>query len=175
MEVSAADAWAMMSDMKKLTHDLTYDAPASAVAAMLADPAFREEVVEAQHVLRHDVSVNGDPAAGSGTVRVEQVQAAQGIPSFARKFVGDEIVIVQEETWTSPTGADLHVSIPGKPGEMAGTITLVESGGTTTETVALDIRVSIPLVGGKIEGLVSDMLLRALRTEQKVGTAYLSR
>ena len=66
----------MMSGMKKMTHDLTYDAPASAVAAMLADPAFREEVVEAQHVLRHDVQVTGDPAAGSGTVIVEQVQSA---------------------------------------------------------------------------------------------------
>jgi hypothetical protein len=165
----------MMSAMKKLKHDLTYDAPASAVAAMLADPAFREAVVEAQHVLRHDVIVKGDPAAGSGTVQVEQVQTANGIPSFAKKFVGDEIVIVQDETWTSPTGADLRVAIPGKPGEMVGTILLSESGGTTTETVALDIKVNIPLVGGKIEGLVSDMLLKALRTEQKVGRDYLSR
>jgi Protein of unknown function (DUF2505) len=165
----------MMSAMKKLKHDLTYDAPASAVAAMLADPAFREEVVQAQHVLRHEVTVTGDPAAGSGTVTVEQVQAANGLPSFARKFVGDEIQIVQDEKWTSPTGADLHVSIPGKPGQMAGTIRLNESGGTTTETVDLDISVGIPLVGGKIEGVVADMLIRALRTEQKVGRDYLSR
>jgi hypothetical protein len=106
---------------------------------------------------------------------VEQVQSATGLPSFARKFVGDEIEIVQDETWTSPTGADLHVSIPGKPGQMAGTIRLRESGGTTTETVDLDIRVAIPLVGGKIEGLVADRLLKALRTEQKVGRDYLSR
>ncbi len=68
-----------------------------------------------------------------------------------------------------------HVSIPGKPGQMAGTIRLAESGGTTTETVDLDIKVAIPLVGGKIEGLVADMLLKALRTEQKVGRDYLSR
>jgi Protein of unknown function (DUF2505) len=165
----------MMSAMKKLTHDLTYDAPAPTVAAMLADPAFREEVVQAQRVLRHDVSVTGDPAAGSGTVTVEQVQAAHGLPSFARKFVGDEIEIVQAETWTSPTGADLHVSIPGKPGTMAGTIRLAESGGTTTETVDLDITVGIPLVGGKIEGMVADLLLKALRAEQQVGRDYLSR
>ena len=41
------------------------------------------------------------------------------MPSFAKKFVGDEIKIVQRETWTSATAADLHVSIPGKPGEHA--------------------------------------------------------
>ena len=67
------------------------------------------------------------------------------------------------------------MSIPGKPGEMEGTARLSESGGATTETVDLDIKVGIPLVGGKIEGLVSDMLLKALRAENKVGRDYLSR
>ena len=35
-------------------------------------------------------------------VTIDQVQAADGIPSFAKKFVGDEINIVQAETWASP-------------------------------------------------------------------------
>ena len=58
---------------------------------------------------------------------------------------------------------------------MSGTGRLDESGGTTTETVALDIKVGIPLVGGKIEGLISDLLLKALKAENKVGRDYLSR
>ena len=45
----------------------------------------------------------------------------------------------------------------------------------TTETVDLDIKVSIPLVGGKIEGLISDLLLKALKVENRVGRDYLSR
>ena len=158
---------------KKLAHDLTYDAPADAVAAMLADPAFREEVCDYQGVLRRDVSVE---RTGSGMhVVVDQVQAARGLPSFATKFVGNEINIVQTETWASMTGADIHVSIPGKPGEMKGTGTLVGNGERTTHEVRFDIRVSIPLVAGKIEGLISDMLLKALKAENKVGRDYLSR
>ncbi|HEU4812565.1 MAG TPA: DUF2505 domain-containing protein [Nocardioides sp.] len=160
---------------KRLTHELTYDAPADAVAAMLADPAFREEVCDVQGVLRRTVTVDGDAASGAMDVTVDQVQAADGIPSFAKKFVGDEINIVQQETWTSPTQGDITVTIPGKPGEMSGTVRLTESGGTTTETVALDIRVGIPLVGGKIEGLISDLLLKALKAENRVGRDYLSR
>ena len=35
----------------KLSYDLTYDAPLTAVGAMLMDPAFRERVCEAQGVL----------------------------------------------------------------------------------------------------------------------------
>ena len=71
--------------------------------------------------------------------------------------------------------ADIEVTIPGKPGEMKGTAVVVESGGTTTETVDMTVKVGIPLVGGKIEGLISDLLLKALKAENKVGRDYLSR
>ena len=35
------------------------------------------------------------------TVLVDQTQPANGIPSFAKKFVGDEIQIVQREEWSA--------------------------------------------------------------------------
>jgi uncharacterized protein DUF2505 len=160
---------------KRIVHDLTYDAPLDEVAAMLADPAFREAVCDYQRVLRRSVTITGDAADGTLDVTVDQVQAARGIPSFAQKFVGDEINIVQTERWSSPAEGDLHLTIPGKPGEMKGTARLQESGGTTTETVTLDVKVGIPLVGGKIEGLISELLLKALAAENKVGRDYLSR
>ena len=52
---------------------------------------------------------------------------------------------------------------------MTGAITLTESDGTTTYTVDVAIKVNIPLVGGKIEGLISDMLRKALLAEGTVG------
>ena len=158
---------------KRLVHELTYDAPMVEVAEMLADPAFREKVCEQQGMLRHLVTI--DPTDSGMDVTIDQVQAAQGIPSFAKKFVGDEINIVQEESWETPAEADVRVTIPGKPGDMSGTARLTESGGVTTETVDLTIKVNIPLVGGKIEGLISDLLLKALKTENRVGRDYLSR
>ena len=158
---------------KRLKHDLTYDAPMAEVAEMLADPTFREEVCEFQGVKRAMVSIDSDD--NGMQVTIDQVQAAEGIPSFARKFVGDEINIVQQESWESPTDGDIKVTIPGKPGEMAGTARLSESGGVTTETVELTVKVNIPLVGGKIEGLIADLLLKALKAENKVGRDYLAR
>ena len=159
----------MMGAMKKLSKKLTYDASADAVAAMLDDPAFREAVLERQLVERGSVDIDGDVA------RIEQVRSGDDIPSFARKFVGEEIVIVQTETWTSAHGADVEIAIPGKPGEAVGTIALVESGDTTTETVELDVSVRIPLVGGKIETMIADMVGRALDVEHQVGVEWLSR
>ena len=156
----------------RLTHDIRYDGVGiDQVHDMLADPDFRRRVCEFQRVLRSTVEVT--PAGNGMDVRIDQVQAAEGIPGFAKKFVGDEIHIVQEERWTSVEEATLTVTIPGKPGEMKGGITMREVDGGVTETVAVDVLVAIPLLGGKIEKLISGLLLKALQAENKVGRDYL--
>ena len=152
----------------RLVKELRYDAGAEAVHAMLMDPAFRERVLASQRVLRGSVSVAGE------RVEIEQVLAADGIPPFARKFVGEEIVIHQREEWRTPTAAEVQVRIPGRPGDIVGTATLAESDGSTVERVDLEIRVSIPLVGGKIEALVGDLLGKALGKEHETGVAWLA-
>jgi hypothetical protein len=158
----------MMSAMKKLTKTLTYDASTDAVGAMLDDPAFREEVLRQQRVVRGSADVDGD------VVRIEQVRSAGDVPSFARSFVGEEIVVVQTETWTSATTADVAIAIAGKPGEASGTIGLTESGGRTTQKVDLAVSVRVPLVGGRIETMVVDLLGHALDVEHRVGQEWLT-
>lgn len=153
----------------RLTKLLTYDATAEAVAAMLDDPAFREAVLRKQQVVRGSVDIDGD------VVTIEQVRSADDIPAFARTFVGDEILIVQTENWTSPSSADVRLTIPGKPGEAVGTLELVESGGITTESIDLDLTVKVPLVGGKIEKLIAGIFSSALDIEQRVGREWLAR
>lgn len=159
--------------MKQLTQELRYDgASLEQVAAMLADPTFREQVCDRQRVLRRTVTIT---PKGSGTdVRIDQVQEASGIPSFARKIVGDEINIVQTEQWSDPAHAAIQVAIPGKPGEMTGTATLTADDRGVTETVSLAVKVNIPLVGGKLEGLIADLLGKALRAEHAVGREWLA-
>ena len=163
----------MMRGMKKLTQELRYDgATIDQVNEMLADPAFREQVCDFQRVIRHDVDVKSE--GDTMTVRIDQFQSAEGVPSFARKFVGGEIHIRQEEDWTSKEKGNLHISIPGKPGEMTGTALLTEDPDGTTETVNMSIKVNIPLVGGKIEALLAELLTKALRAEQHVGRNWLA-
>ena len=158
--------------MKKVSEELRYDgATLEQVHEMLADPAFREKVCDYQGVLRHKVKID---ATGDGmTVEIDQVQAAQGIPGFARKFIGDEINIVQTEDWTTREKGNISLVIPGKPGEITGTALLTEDPDGTTETVNLSAKVNIPMVGGKIEGLITDLISKGLREEKKVGRAWL--
>ena len=82
--------------MKTISQRLTYpDATVAQVVAMLCDPEFREAVASHQHAVRSSAEVSGI-GAGS-TARVEIVHGTDSVPSFARKFVGDEIPVVREE------------------------------------------------------------------------------
>jgi hypothetical protein len=156
----------------KFSHQMTYDAPPADVQAMLADPAFREKVCAAMNAVRHDVDISG---SGAGMkVVVDQTQPADGIPSFAKKIVGEQIQIVQRETWKDASNAELVVEIPGKPGDFQGGIDLAGDDDGTVETVAGDIKVKIPMLGGKLEGLIGDLLKSALKSEQRVGRAWLA-
>jgi hypothetical protein len=158
----------------RIVQELKYDAPLADVAAMLADPAFREAVCVATRATRYDVRIDGKQGDPMDVV-IEYAQPTEGIPSFAKKFVGGEVEIRQAETWTSLEHGDIHVTIPGKPGEMKGTAVLAEAGGVTTETVTLDITVKIPLVAGKIETLIGKILGSALRAENRTGVTWLAR
>lgn len=156
----------------KFEHTLRYDASPAEVFAMLGDAVFRERVCEAQHVSEATVEIDG--VDDTMTVSIDQRRPSDGIPSFAKKFVGDTIHIAQREEWSSATDAVLDVTIPGKPGHMKGTITLRPDGDGTVETVSGELKVHIPIVGGKIEGLVIELFEHALEAEQRIGKSWLA-
>lgn len=157
----------------KFRHELTYDAPPDEVFAMLADPAFRAKVCDAQGVVSHDIDLT--PAAdGAGFALVsEQVQDTAGLPSIAKKIVGDTTKAVIEEQWTSRTGGTISITAPGKPTTATGTVRLEARGGGTTEVVELDVKVKVPVIGGKLEALMADNIKAGLEVEQTTGTAWL--
>lgn len=159
----------MMAPMSKsLSYDLTYDAPADAVMRMLLDPAFRDAVCEAQHATSHQVE------SAPPVMHVEYTQQVRGIPSFATSFVGDTITVVQDETWTG-SDARVTIRIPGKPGSVSGTFTVTERGGKTVESARLEVTVKVPLLGGRLESLVVDLFLKALKREERTGREWLAR
>jgi hypothetical protein len=159
--------------VKRVEEELRYDgAGVEQVFAMLADPAFREAVCDYQRVLRHSVSVNEVGEAMS--VTIDQDHATDRLPGFAKKIVGDHINIVQSEVWTGGAHGNITVTVPGKPGEMTGTADLIEVGGGVVEKVDMTVKVNLPLIGGKVEGLIADMLRKALRAEHHVGKEWLA-
>jgi hypothetical protein len=159
--------------MKRVQEELRYDgATVDQVAAMLGTKEFREAVCDYQRVLHRTVTVEED--AASRRVTIDQGHATDRLPGFARKIVGDHVTMVQSETWTAGGHGQITVTVPGKPGEMTGTATLVGDDGGVTEKVDMAVTVNLPLIGGKVEGLIADMLRKALRAEHHVGKEWLA-
>lgn len=156
----------------RFTHVLTYGATPDAVLAMLADPAFREQVCGAMSATDPAVSVQG---SGAGmTVVIDQSQPAHHAPAFVRGLVGDAVRIVRRESWSGATRAAIVVEVPGRPARLDGEIRLQGRDGSTIQTVEGDVTVRIPMIGGKVESLVAETLHAALQAEQRVGRAWLA-
>ena len=151
-----------------LTHSWTYPAPLAQVRSMLLDPAFRAQVCQAQRAVTSSIDISGD------RVKVEYSQATDSVPAFARKMVGDTLTVVQREQW-DPTSATVEITVPGKPGGATGTFALIEFDGSTTQRVILDVTAKVPLVGGKLEAMIRDLLLKALAKEAQAGQEWLQR
>ena len=150
----------------------SYDAAPDAVLAMLSDPAFREQVCAAQHVVSCDVRID---LAGAGFIAVvETEQNTSGLPSIAKKFVGETTTAIITETWKDGSGGTVEIKAPGKPTDVSGTISLLEAGAGTTEVVELNVKVKVPLIGGKLEQLVVDSIRAGYVVEQRVGAAWLA-
>lgn len=157
----------------QIDHVLRYDgATIREVHDMLADPAFREKVCVLQGDLRHVVRIERDQ--DQMVVEVDRVQPATGVPSVAKSYVGDEIQIVQRESWSSPAKADVTITIPGKPAQITGTMLLSEVRGGVEQHVRLAVKVGIPLLGRKLEGMISQLLTYAMKAENHAGKEWLA-
>jgi uncharacterized protein YndB with AHSA1/START domain len=160
----------MMCAMEFRT-ELSYDASPDEVFAMLSDPAFREQVAEAQDVVSVDVRLT--PSEEGFSLVNDQVQNTKDLPAIAKKIAGDTTRAVIEEEWASRTAGSISITAPGKPTSAAGTIRLAPDGDGTVEIVELDVKVKVPLVGGKLEKLMADNIEAGFQVEHTVGRAWL--
>ncbi len=153
-------------------HSFTWDAPASAVYAMITDPVYQEQRSQAGNPIRAESAVT--PTDNGATISVFR-QMAIDPPGFIKSFVGDSIGIQETQTWISPAEATLVVEILKQPGGVQGTLRLRESGASTVVTVDAEVAVKVPLVGGKVEGYVASILDRLLNKDEELGKAWLAR
>jgi hypothetical protein len=158
--------------MKRIDHTLTYpDATVAEVFAMLTDPSYRTAVSVYQRTT--DFSCEITPQGQGAVVAIEQAHGTDRIPSMAQKLVGSEIRFLQHETWASPDGADVEVTVPGKPGDIHGTIGLEQDGADVLQHIDIAVRVSIPLVGGKVEDMIAMFVDRVFDAQHSVGVTWL--
>lgn len=158
--------------MKTLTQHWYYpDTTLEQVHRMLEATEFRQAAGERIRSLRQKIGFQDDGSLLH--VHIELVHSGAKVPSFAKRFVGDEITIQRREVWHSPTNGSIEIFIPGKPGRLEGELELRADVGGVLYRIDAQLQVKIPLVGAKIEELVAKLLTRALNAEHEVALEWL--
>ena len=154
-----------------LRHEISYAAPLADVFAMLSDPDFRQASATAMGVISADVVIT--PNDEGISVRIDQVQPTEGVPSFAKKFAGDSARAITTQVWSGST-ASYQVETPGKPTGIKGTASVTASGTGSVLLYDLEVKASVPLIGGKLEKLMVELTTEGFDKEQTVGAAWLA-
>lgn len=156
----------------KFRKDIEFPGTSEQVRALMTDPEFRRKVADEAG------GRAGDPTSqetAEGLLFVTETRASSDeFPAAVRPFLGTELVIHQEELWTSADHARLSVTVPGLPFSMKGDITLAPGGAGTVQTTDAEIKVNVPLLGGKVEVLLGRVLGSLLKTQGRVGAEWLS-
>ncbi len=154
-----------------------YDASPAEVFEMLSDPTYIEKKYLASGSLEASAQIIEDPG-GKVSIVGRRVLPAK-LPSFAKKFVGETIVLTETQNWR-PAAADgsraagFVVDFDNQPISFNGAVELKPSGGGTDVEVKGAIKCSVVFVGGKIEKVAQGWIVKFLTKEEEVGNAWLA-
>lgn len=153
--------------------EIEFHGPQDEVFALFCDSDFRERVAAEAGAESWEIDLA--PTGDDGVIATMITRrSAEELPAAARKIIGKQLTINQVETWTSPAGGTLEVTIPGAPGHIKGTVALAERDGLTVQTVTADIKVRVPLVGKQFEKLIGQILGNILKLQGRIANEDLA-
>lgn len=161
----------------KIEMTQTFAADVATVRAMQADPAyiaFRGERTGATSVTA-DVDQQPD---GSTAIRIVRTLPADDVPSFARAMIGDAITVTEQYTWQAPApdgSADGTLSaVFSAPITCTASMSMRAEGAQTVILTTGEIASAVAFIGGKVEDIAKQQMLRYLTKEQSLATEWLA-
>lgn len=153
-----------------------FDVAPDVVFAAQSDP--RYVIWKHEHMAAHDVTAEVEEDGRHVIIRSSRKLPAE-LPSAAKKFVGDSITVEETHTWSHPEldgtrHGTVHATFGAAPMSVDGTLELGPDGEGSALEVVIHSRSSVPLVGGKLEQIVGDQFMRALRKEQSLAQRWFS-
>ncbi|MDR3414877.1 MAG: DUF2505 domain-containing protein [Nevskia sp.] len=90
------------------------------------------------------------------------------VPAFARKFIGDSVLVTQEDVWNLDTATGrLEIDVRNLPMRIGADMRLVERPGGCANVLQWKLHCPMPLIGGKLEqALAEEMRERAVEDLQ---------
>ncbi|SDQ08686.1 DUF2505 domain-containing protein [Quadrisphaera sp. DSM 44207] len=156
---------------------LRYPASPAAVAALLADRSFVEDLCRSGAATAWRVDVSGS-AGAAFTVATERTVPTAQLPDAARRLLGEHLVIEQVDSWQAPDAAgrrtgSTRLAVRGAPVTAAAALALAPDGAGSREEVRGEVRASVPLLGGRVERAAEPVLLAALREQEQLAARRL--
>lgn len=156
-----------------LTTELRFAANPEVVYQMLQKLSYLELKVAGTPDATFNVSNQGN----TSTITVTRNWVGE-LPAMAKTFLGDEVVIVEEQVWqplqaNGSATADLNVSIEGAPVKVSATMKLLGNSSSTSILIEGNVKVSIPIFGGKAEEIIANELANVMADEQAAGDLWL--
>lgn len=161
----------LRSMARRIEHQAGSPWDALTVYTTLIDPTFltrRLEVLGGDHAELAEHHQSGDRVR----YRLRQGVPAESLPPALRALLGGNLMVDRTETWqpdvTGGYSGTVRVTIEAVPGELGGTVRLIESStGGSERTVNGSVTIPIPLIGGKIEESVVERIRQLLDDEDK--------
>lgn len=159
---------------KRFAGTVAFAQPSDEVFATLCDPAY--VVWKHEHMAAHDVTAQARQDGAVVTITSSRKLPAE-VPSAARSLVGDTVTITEVHVWQpASSGETRHgtvtASFGGAPMDVSGSLELRADGTGTVLQVVIHAKAGIPLIGGKLEQMVGEQFMRALRKEQKIAPEW---
>jgi hypothetical protein len=97
------------------------------------------------------------------------------VPSFLEKFLPADGRAKQTEVWGPAVGgvrqARFTIEIPGTPARIGGTMRIEPIGTGSRYTLEGEVKVPVPLLGGKVEGVIADIILKVAAEDAELVTS----
>lgn len=159
---------------KRFHAAMRFTLPPEDVFAAQRDPHY--VVWKHEHMASFDVSASVKDVGDHVVVSSSRRLPAE-IPAMAKRFVGESILVEEVHDW-APVGADgrrrglVTATFGPAPMSVDGTLELRPDGSGTVFEVVIHARAKVPLVGGKLETIVGDQFMRALRVEERLAPRW---
>ena len=160
---------------KKFTRTYGYDADMDAMWGMITRQDYWDEKYSALGASA--VSWQAFEATDDTFTYTSVRNVPADLPSVAKKIVGDTNTVTTTERWTragDSASATIEIHVKNVPGATTGTMTMSPSGDGTSWSFDFDTKVSIPMVGGKLEGVMTDQTGDQLGQEKSFNDQWLA-
>jgi hypothetical protein len=149
----------------KVQYDKSVPAAPDALFGVLTNEEFLRGYASAGAV-SFDVGVHA--ADGVTTTRVSRTLPTAKMPAVARRFVGTTLEVVEIISWSQVSPGTWHgdaavdIAVSGRDARFRGRTALEPAGTGARYSLTGEVVIKVPLVGGTVEKLAADALLKAV-------------